>query len=107
MPSRISTFLGTAEDLKCRNKYKVKCKDKIKDRRNAECLKIRTFDHQGHIPVLLRKNHRMIYSLQDQEKGLKKEGKEKRKGYEKIRKRRKISIKNIRVKVQKSKQKFS
>jgi hypothetical protein len=53
MPSRISTFLGTAEDLKCRNKQKVKSKDKedlkcrtkqevksrdkIKDHRNAEC----------------------------------------------------------------------
>jgi hypothetical protein len=51
MPSRISTFLGTAEDLKCRNKQKVKGKDKedlkcrnkqevksrdkIKDHRNA------------------------------------------------------------------------
>ena len=77
MLSRISTFLGTAEDLKCRNKYKVKCKDKIKDRRNAECLKIRTFDHQGHIPVLSRKSHRMIYSPRDQEKRLKKGGKKK------------------------------
>jgi hypothetical protein len=79
MPSSISTFLGTAEDLKCRNKYKVKCKDKVKDQRNAGCLKIRTFDHQGHFPVLLRKSHRMIYSPQDQEKGLNKGGKEKRK----------------------------